>query len=656
MTEEDVARLETVGEIAVSPDGSRVAWLTNWLPDVIRGEKDAPARGQLMIGWNAEVARSFLQRGVDAARISFSPDGATIAFISAEATGKQAVWGIPVDGGAHRKLAEVPGSNMLDFGWSPDGSRLVLLVAAEEDPIRKRQDEAGFDAIVFEEEHRFNRLFVARLGEEADPAPVEIPLPGHVDAIRLSPDGSFVAVASAPTPLVDDDRVAKRVKLVDLASGRVTATIETFGKLVDFEISPDSRKVAVVAAADAADAGGTTLYSYDIPSRALVQLNRDAPEAALDTSFLPDGRLAAVIHKGIGSLLRLYRPDGSVEREVDPGPLILEAVMAADGKVMVRANAPTHPDEMFELADEGFNRWTFHNRWLSEIDFGTQRRFAFTARDGLALDGVLIEPVGGVKRGGAPTILDIHGGPESHDSNGWTTTYSSPGQVAAGLGYAVFLPNYRGSIGYGVAFSKLQQGDYAGKEFDDLVDAKRALVAAGVSDPERVGMTGGSYGGYATAWAATAQSEEFAAGVMMAGISDNISKFGTTDIPREMVEAHALVYPWDDWGSFLESSPIYHAGKANTPLLILHGQRDARVPPGQAMELYRAIRTQTDTPVRLVLYPREAHGMRMAAARYDVNLRMMRWFDTYLRPGRRTAPLPPSRPVIILIQPETSED
>ena len=115
---------------------------------------------------------------------------------------------------------------------------------------------------------------------------------------------------------------------------------------------------------------------------------------------------------------------------------------------------------------------------------------------------------------------------------------ASPGQVAAGKGYAVFLPNYRGSTAYGTAFAKEHQGDYAGKEFDDLVDGKRALAAEGITDPLRTGITGGSYGGYASAWGATRYSEEYAASVMFVGISNNISKFGTTDIPNEMYLVH----------------------------------------------------------------------------------------------------------------------
>ncbi len=143
-------------------------------------------------------------------------------------------------------------------------------------------------------------------------------------------------------------------------------------------------------------------------------------------------------------------------------------------------------------------------------------------------------------------------------------------------------------------------------------------------------MTGGSYGGYATAWLSTRYSDRIAAGVMFVGISNKISKVGTTDIPDEEFYVHALHRPWEDWMKMLERSPIYHAGQSKTPLLILHGKDDPRVHPGQSRELYRHMKLRSKAPVRLVLYPGEGHGNRKAAARLDYNLRMLQWIEHYL--------------------------
>jgi dipeptidyl aminopeptidase/acylaminoacyl peptidase len=182
------------------------------------------------------------------------------------------------------------------------------------------------------------------------------------------------------------------------------------------------------------------------------------------------------------------------------------------------------------------------------------------------------------------------------------------------------------------------QHDYAGGEFNDFVDAKAHLVDAGLADGERTGVTGGSYGGFASMWAASALTEHFAAAVAFVGISDQISKFGTTDIPLEMYNVHARAWPWDDWQWMLERSPIFHAGKVETPLLIMHGAEDPRVHPAQSMEMYRHVKVRTDTPVRLVYYPGEGHGNSRTAARYDYGLRLMRWMDNFLKEGAEEAP------------------
>ena len=206
-------------------------------------------------------------------------------------------------------------------------------------------------------------------------------------------------------------------------------------------------------------------------------------------------------------------------------------------------------------------------------------------------------------------------------------------------------------------FSKQHQGNYTDPEFTDLVDLKYALAGMGIADPERVGITGGSYGGYATAWSSTYHSEEFAAGVMFVGISNQISKMGTGDIPMEMYLVHAREWPWEDWMGMLEVSPIFYADKADTPLLIMHGDADPRVSPTQSTELYRHIKIRRpDTPLRLVFYPDEGHGNAMAAARYDYNLRMMRWFDTYLKTGDRDAAMPPPRPDLSIVSDDEGDE
>ncbi|MGI9233168.1 MAG: alpha/beta hydrolase family protein, partial [Woeseiaceae bacterium] len=303
------------------------------------------------------------------------------------------------------------------------------------------------------------------------------------------------------------------------------------------------------------------------------------------------------------------------------------------------ADTSQHPTEVYLLRDGSEpQRLTNSNPLLGERKLAKQEAISYTARDGVELEAILIHPFN-KKRGGNPLVVFAHGGPESHYSNGWMSSYSQPAHALAAEGYAVVYPNYRGSTGRGVYFSKLGQNDYAEEEFNDLVDAKAHLVDEGVADTDRVGISGGSYGGYASMWSASALTEEYAAAVAFVGISNQVSKFGTGDIPYEMYNVHSRAWPWEDWLWMLKRSPVYHAEKTKTPLLIMHGDQDPRVHPSQSLEMYRHVKLRTDTPVRLVFYPGEQHGNRNTAARYDYSLRFKRWMDHYLKgPGGEPPP------------------
>lgn len=653
MTPEDVVRIEYTGTVAVSQDGSHVAYTRVHSPDVTTGEDNGTPDQQLFLADGAMDVRAYLPEDMSVSSIGFTPDGSMATFLWSAEDDDRAVWGIPVNGGSYRKLAGVSDVAVRSYAFSPDGGQIYMLTAAAPDEDRDSEAEDGFNSVVYEEEFELNRMFVANVaqamtGGDVDAEPRELDMPGYVSSFDLSPDGETAMIVSAPSPLVDDSLTSQRVHLLSLVSGDLV-TVETPGKLGDVEFSPDGRQLSLIAGVDENDPAATTLHLVDTATGNYRALNEGAAEAAVDTEWMADGRLAAIVHVGAQSVLRFYSESGDEEREFNPGDLILTSLEQGGNRLVVEANSPEHPNELFAFNRGEFTRWTNHNPWLSEIDFGEQRTYTYQARDGQEVEGILILPVDGVPSGGAPTIFDVHGGPEAHESNGWVTNYSGPGQVAAGQGYAVFLPNYRGSTAYGVDFSKQHSGNYTDPEFTDLVDAKNFLVEMGIADPDRVGITGGSYGGYATAWSSTYNSEEFAAGVMFVGISNQISKVGTGDIPNEMYLVHARQWPWEDWQHFLEVSPIYYTDRADTPLLIMHGTADTRVNPGQSLELYRYIKLRRpDTPLRHVQYPGEGHGNANAAARYDYHLRMMRWFDTYLMTGDRDAPLPPSRPELMI--------
>ena len=242
-------------------------------------------------------------------------------------------------------------------------------------------------------------------------------------------------------------------------------------------------------------------------------------------------------------------------------------------------------------------------------------------------------PLNYAKSNKYPLITYIHGGPEACVHNGWNTYYSTWGQVAAARDYFVFMPNYRASSGRGIAYSKADFGDLADEEFTDVLDGIDYLVKNKGVDRERVGIGGGSYGGYFSAWAATKHSQHFKASCVFVGVSNQVSKRNTTDIPMEDYLVHWGIWTKDNIELIYDRSPVKYASNNQTPTLILHGKEDPRVHPSQSLELYRQLKMFGNAAVRLVWYPGEGHGNRQNPARIDYCLRTMRWFDYYLKEG-----------------------
>jgi dipeptidyl aminopeptidase/acylaminoacyl peptidase len=182
-----------------------------------------------------------------------------------------------------------------------------------------------------------------------------------------------------------------------------------------------------------------------------------------------------------------------------------------------------------------------------------------------------------------------------------------------------------------VAYSKADHRDLGGREFTDVLDGIDELAGRGWVDPERVGITGGSYGGYFTALGVTRYSDRFAAGVKLFGISSWESFNGQSDIPVENAMVHWDLWCYEHVELCRNASAVGHVDKADTPTLILHGAEDLRVPKAQSDELYAALRWKK-VPVEYVVYPREEHGFRERAHQVDALTRLMGWMETYLEP------------------------
>ena len=648
LTPHDVARMQYVSSAAISPDGTKIAF-TRGVPREPGVDEDGGAWSELHVyDLQKGAARPYVSDRSSFRSVAWMPDGSGLSFLAKRGDDEHtSLYVLPIDGGEARRAFGLDDRSVGSYDVAPDGERVVVVATPPEGKEAKKLKGKGFKQEIYEEDWRAAQVWVGTLFDEDDEPRVLESVEGHVYQAHWSPVDDRLLISRAPTPLVDDRYMRQRVAVISSEDGSVLASIDNPGKLGQIAWSPDGSQVALIAAGDINDPNAGRLLLASSTGGALVDAIPDF-EADVEVIAWQDAdTILYVASHGVWSALEEVEVAGGQggARKVlveTGGPILTSFDLTPDGQhAAFVANAPDHMPELYAMShgEAAPRRLTDSNPWLADRRLAPQEVVEFEARDGLRLEGLLIRPLDEVEGRRYPLILYVHGGPEAHHSNGWLTRYSNPGQVAAARGIAVFHTNYRGSTGRGVAFSKLSQGDPAGQEFDDLVDAVDHLIDIGLVDRERVGVTGGSYGGYATAWCTTKFSDRFAAGVMFVGISNKVSKVGTTDIPDEEYYVHALKRPWENWQFFMDRSPIYHADGARTPLLILHGKDDPRVNVGQSRELYRHLKVRGETPVRLVLYPGEGHGNRKAAARLDYNLRSLRWMEHYLAgPGGQPPP------------------
>ena len=655
LTFEQLAALRSVGSVELSPDGSRIAY-TLTVPRRPGHDENGPARTELRVtATDGSWDRVYVSGKVDPSGIRFTPDGTMLTYLTKRDEDEhRSIWAIHIDGGESRRLLSFD-TKIESYRVSPDGKHIAFLALEPESDAREKARKKGYTQEVFEEDWRPRRVWitpmpsfepdVAAPGEEAEETePVALELDGSAFQIEWAPDNERLAVTVAPRPLVDDRYMKQKVRVVDAKDGSTLTKLNNVGKLGRIVWSPDGKNIAMISAADPNDPkDGRLLVGSSAAGGALRDLMPDLEAHVSSIAWQDDETVMFLAGTGTEVVLGEVSLGGSrtviyTSSAKEGRPIPRSLSLSRDGlSVAFAAESPKHPSEVFFMRQgQEPQRLTDNNPWLANVDLAEQEVVRFKARDGLELEGVLVHPLNGELH--APLILMVHGGPEGHDRNGWITSYSRPAQLAAAQGYAVFYPNYRGSTGRGVAFSKLSQGDAAGAEFDDLIDAVDYLVTIGLADKDRVGITGGSYGGYATAWCSTRHTERFRAGVMFVGISNKVSKGLTTEIPIEDVMVHTRFDPWKNWQFSLERSPVYYADQSRTALLIAHGQADTRVHPAQSLQLYRALKLIGKTPVRYIRYPDEPHGNRRAASRDDYTRRMMRWFNHFLLTDGRELP------------------
>ena len=612
LTPFDVARIRSVGSVVLSPDGSRVAYTLS-VPRRVLDEEDGAAWAELHVVGRDGASRAFVTGAVNVADIAWTKDGKEISFIARRGKDEnRCLYAIPADGGEARRLI-CHDADIASYSFAPDGRRVAFLAADGPSPKQKDLEKKGFNQQVYEESARPVRIWVATT-EAGGAKPKALPVQGSASELRWSPAGALLAVALAPTSLVDDNYMSRRVTILDADSGKVVARIDNPGKLGQIAWSPDGKTVAYVSGADKND-----------PSAGRLMAVSSAGGSPRDLLPGYEGNVARIAWRDADTIL--FHGDEGVETilgEVSaghPGRPGKHAIgvslgsfdVSRDGKVVaLAAQTPSHPSEVFlwALSERAPRRLTTSNPWLSGMRLAPQEVVTFKARDGLALEGLLIRPLDEKKGERYPLILAVHGGPEGHYRNGWLTSYSDAGAGRRGARLRGLLP-----------------------ELPRPHRTRRGVLEDGPGGPGRQGVRRpGGRRGSPRGVRPGRQGEGRHHRRLLRRLRDGLvldallrplrggrdvrrhqrprRKAGTTDIPKEEMLVHASRWPWEDWKLMLERSPIFYADKSRTPLLILDGKDDPRVHPSQSLELYRYLKVQSKAPVRLVLYPGEGHGNR----------------------------------------------
>lgn len=641
---EDILNLQYPGSVQQSPTGEWAVFVLR----TPRSEKDeqGSAYSELhIVSTRTKETKAFVTGKVNVTSPQWSPDGDNIAFLMKRGKdAKKQVWTIPLNGGEARQLTNSK-SDIMQFRWSPQGDKIGYVAKTIESKKEKLLKEKGFDFIYYEENLKHKNLYLHDIMLDKTQ---QLSTSKSVWDFQFSPDGNQIIAAMTDKNLIDESYMFKKLYLVDISTKELKAVTNNNGKLGNFSFSPDGQKLVYTAALERKDHAVSQVYTLDLLTH---KIQNHTP-----TNFM--GHVEWATWKNNETIIYLSGegvwPTFSTvnirtqKREIlyhskNTGIIAGTPSFSADTKSAVFVGStPTMPYQIYCLKNAKLEKLTQFNQNLQERLLGNQKLFQYKTRDGQKVEGLLIYPVNYKKGTRYPLIVSVHGGPEAHNSNGWLSSYSRPGQVFAGKGYFVFYPNYRASTGYGTHFAATGYEDAAGKEFDDIADGIDALVSQGLVNKERVGLGGGSYGGFASAWFASFYTKYVKAVCMFVGISDLISKRGTTDIPYEELYVHSGKKLEDMWQQSLKRSPIYWAHQSKTAVLIYGGTADTRVHPSQSLEFYRRLKMNDHPAVRLVQYPGEGHGNSKQPGRIDVLYRQLLWYDWYVKNKKPLAgPKPP---------------
>ncbi len=648
MKPEDVYELVSVGDPRIAPDGSRVAYV---VADVDRDANDYRAAIWVTPLDGSGEPRQFTSGEKRDSAPRWSPDGRWLAFTSnrGEEKAPSALYVSPAEGGEARKLTDQKES-VEAIVWSPDSTRIAFTVrvrdeAYEEEDERKRKPRRftrafhKLDSVGWTGDRR-KHVFV--VGLDGGAATQLTTGDFEHDSPAWSPDGRLIAFDGLRDERWDTELV-NRIYVVDADGGEPTALTGDDGSYEGPSFSPDGTRIAYRRVVE----DGT----YPHHSQ-LGVMNADGSGAKLLTEPLdrqcapyPDyrepiwdgDRLVFTIEDGGNVHLYAVPADGSAGPELlVGGEQAISGYYVHDGSLVYVAATHTTMRELFS-GTEGRQLTNVGRAFTEGRELLEPERFTATSADGYEVDAWVVRPPGFEEGDRYPAILTIHGGPFTQYGTGFFDEF----QVMASGGYVVLYSNPRGGSGYSEEHGRAIRGPVGGagpgwgtRDYEDVMAVvDTALQTYDFIDPDRLGVIGGSYGGFMTSWI-IGHTNRFKAAISERAVNNLVSMFGSSDL-FWVFERQFGGPLWDNVDAYLDRSPATYAKDVETPVLVLHSEQDLRCNIEQGEHLFTLLRL-LGKEVELLRFPGESHELTRSGSplhrvtRFET---VLEWFDRYLKPA-----------------------
>jgi dipeptidyl aminopeptidase/acylaminoacyl peptidase len=664
---EDYYRLEDLGDPEISPDGRWVAFVRTV---VIEAENRRNSEIWLVPADGSAAPTRLTHPSFSSSKPRWSPDGSLLAFESNRKapgqTSASSVWFLRMDA-ARGEAFQIPGVEGMPV-FSPDNRFMAF--TKKTPPTTRREEKFASDF-----ERRIHERFTGRmydwmnfrfdqrgyLPDPRDPQaspPQElylVPREGgpprqltrlgvDVEAAAWRPDSGALAIAADSHQRDEHTYERPDLWVVDLEGQARRLTDDGFEN-TDPVWSPDGQWIVFrrgqgldqVIAARQNHGGPTDVCRIAAAGGAIENLTSDWDLIPRPPTLSKDGNFiywSAEIG-GNTHIFRVAARGGRVEQVTRGDRRLGRPSFSSDFRTLAySASDPTHPNEIHAAASDGSGEKKltgFNDTLAGELDLSRAERISFPSRDGTEIEGWMLPPPGyDPTKGPYPLILRIHGGPHSAYGN----EFSYELQLLAGAGHLVLYTNPRGSTGYGEKFLWATWGGWGVKDYEDLMAGVDHVVKKYPIDEKRMGVSGGSYGGFMTNWV-IGHTQRFAAAVSRASISNWVSDYGTADIPRTK-ESEFYGPPWrkESFDLMVRLSPLTYVANVTTPTLFLHGETDHRVPIEEAEQMYTALK-KLNVPAKFVRYPDSYHGGWTPWNMVHRYHQELRWWEKYLGPARK---------------------